>query len=194
MKDFSATPRVVEFKIDQDVFRGKPFLAAQTMIDFTLKVDSLGDEEDVSAQQGFDTMAESLQLVLMPDSYSRLRARMREPGGSTEQPDDVLGRVRETVLQAINGGSQVIPTMVLTEALEPRGDGSPTENDELNPPIELPKVNEILEWLMGEYGMRPPTSAEGSSDGSSNPASGTNSTESVSREVSISSLSLPTSS
>jgi hypothetical protein len=164
------------------------------MIDFTLKVDSLGDEEDVSALQGFDTMAESLQLVLMPDRYSSLRARMREPAGSTEQRDAVLGRVRETVLQAINGGSQVIPTMVLTEALEPRGDGSPTENDELNPPIELPKVNEILEWLMGEYGMRPPTSAEGSSDGSSNLASGTNSTESASREVSISSLSLPTSS
>jgi hypothetical protein len=83
--------------------------------------------------------------------------------------------------------------MVLTEALEPRGEQQ-TAPDELNPPIELPKVNEILEWLMGEYGMRPPTSAEGSSDGSSNPASGTNSTESVSREVSISSLSLPTSS
>lgn len=155
MKDFSRQPRVVEFKIDQDVFRGKPFLAAQTMIDFTLKVDSLG--EDLTAQQGFDTMAESLQQVLMPESYVKFRARMREPEVDPQQP----------TLQKF---------------------------DMLNPPIELPQVNEIIEWIMGEYGMRPPTSPEDSSNGPSNPDSGTNSTETASREVSISSASLPTSS
>lgn len=145
---------MVEFKIDQDVFRGKPFLAAQTMIDFTLKVDSLG--EDVSAQQGFDTMADALQLVLMPESYERLRARMREP--------------------------------------QQTGDPFAETGQSFSPPIELPRVNEILEWLMGEYGMRPPTSAEGSSAGLSSQGSGTNSTESASRVVSISSDSLPTTS
>jgi hypothetical protein len=139
MKDFSKQPRAVEFKINEDVFRGKPHLAAQTMIDFTLKVDSLG--EDISAQQGFDTMAESLELVLMPDSYKRFRDRMVDPANS--------------------------------DAADSTG----------QPPIELPQVNEILEWIMGEYGMRPPTSAEGSSPGSSNPASGTNSTVNVSAGV-----------
>lgn len=135
MKDFSRQPRVVEFKIDNDVFRGKPHLAAQTMIDFTLKVDSLG--EDISAQQGFDTMRESLELVLLPDSFKRFQDRMKDPAN----PD------------AVSSTGQ--------------------------PPIELPQVNEVLEWIMGEYGMRPPTSAEDSSPGSSNPASGTNSTVSV---------------
>lgn len=190
MRDFSQSPRVVEFKIDQDVFRGKPFLAAQTMIDFTLKVDSLGD--DVSAQQGFDTMAESLQLVLLPESYQRLRSRMRGPE-EQELPETVLSRVNGVVLQAINGGSQTVPVALLAEALEPKSGTAPADDDGA-PPVELPKVNEILEWLMGEYGMRPPTSAEGSSLGSSSPESGTNSTESASRVVSISSASQPTSS
>jgi hypothetical protein len=193
MKDFSAKPRVVEFKIDQDVFRGKPFLAAQTMIDFTLKVDSLGDDDDVTAQQGFDTMAESLQLVLMPDSYAKLRSRMREPDDQTESAETVLARVKEIVLTAMNEGSAVIPVLTLAQAIEPR-DPQPVDADPDAPPIELPRVNEILEWLMGEYGMRPPASPEDSSPGSSTPDAGTNSTEEPSRVVSISSGSQPTSS
>jgi hypothetical protein len=150
MKDFSRQPKVVEFKINDDIFRGKPFLAAQTMIDFTLKVDKLG--EDITAQQGFDTMAESLQLVLMPDSYKRFRDRMEDPAS----PD---------MLQLTG-----------------------------QPPIELPQVNEIIEWIMEEYGMRPPASPEDSSNGPSNPAPGTNSTESASAEGSTSSISQPTNS
>lgn len=135
MKDFTAQPRVVEFKINDDIFRGKPYLAAQTMIDFTLRVDKLGD--DISAQQGFDTMAESLQLVLMPDSYKRFKDRMADPSS----PD----------MPSLTG----------------------------QPPIELPQVNEILTWIMEEYGMRPPESPQDSSAGPLNQEPGTNSTVSV---------------
>lgn len=77
MKDFSRQPRVVEFTINGDVFRGKPFLAAQTMIDFTLKMESV---EDVDARAGFQSMMDSLEMVLMPDSYKLFRERMRDPG------------------------------------------------------------------------------------------------------------------
>jgi len=156
MRDFSRQPRVVEFKISPDIFRGKPFLAAQTMIDFTLKVDSIGD--DITASQGFDTMKEALQLVMMPDHYARFIARMRPPKAVDEQGNEI---------------------------------DLPVDPD--NPPIELPQVNEILEYLMGEYGMRPPTSADGSSIGLSSPDAGTNSTEEPSRVVSISSNSPQTS-
>jgi hypothetical protein len=193
MKDFSRQPRVVEFKIDQDVFRGKPFLAAQTMIDFTLKVDSLGD--DLTAQQGFDTMTESLELVLMADSYTRFTARMRDPGGRGESCEVVLSRVKEAVLQAMAGGSAMLPTTHLAQLLEPQ-DQQPSL-DKPGPdsaPIELPQVNEIIEWIMGEYGMRPPAPPEDSSAGSSSPASGTNSTENTSHVESISSASPPISS
>lgn len=177
MKDFSRQPRVVEFKINEDVFRGKPYLAAQTMIDFTLGVDKLGD--DISAQQGFDIMSESLQLVLMPDSYKRFRDRMRDPSaGTSESADAVLDRIRGVVLQATQGGSVTVPVGVLAEALDPQDrvevDAGP--NDQ---PIELPQVNEIIEWIMEEYGMRPPTSPADSSTGPSVPGSGMNSTVSV---------------
>jgi hypothetical protein len=191
MKDFSRQPRVVEFKIDNDIFRGKPFLAAQTMIDFTLKVDSLGD--DLTAQQGFDTMKESLEQVLMADSYARFTSRMRDPNGTAESCETVVARVREAVLQAVTGGAQMIPTTLLAEILEPR-DKQPVAVEPGNHPIELPQVNEIIEWIMGEYGMRPPTSAGASSDGPSIPTSGTNSTGSTSHVESISSNSQPTSS
>lgn len=174
MKDFSRQPRVVEFKVNEDVFRGKPYLAAQTMIDFTLGVDKLGD--DVSAQQGFDIMAESLELVLMPDSYKRFKDRMRDPsGGKSESSDAVLSRVRDVVLQAVTGGSMAIPVSLLSEALDSQ-DIPPVDEDPDKPPIELPQVNEIIGWIMEEYGMRPPTSAQDSSDGPSTPGSGTSST------------------
>lgn len=143
MKDFTRQPKVVEFMINDDVFRGKPFLAAQTMIDFTLKVDRLG--EDLTAQQGFDLMIESLELVLMPDSMKRFKDRMVDPAN----PD----------------------------AAHMTG----------QPPIELPQVNDIIEWIMEEYGMRPPTSAPGSSPGPSLPDAGTPSTEKPSDTVLISS-------
>jgi len=39
-------------------------------------------------------------------------------------------------------------------------------------PIEMDQVNDITEWLMGEYGMRPTPASPSSSDGSSTPLSG----------------------
>lgn len=181
----------MEFKVNKDVFRGKPFLAAQTMIDFTLKVDRLG--EDTSAEEGFKVMTESLELVLMPDSYARFIARMRDPSGpNTEPAEVVLLRLKNSVEAMIS--QDAARKIALTEVLAALQPQEPSEADPDNPPIELPQVNEILEWIMGEYGMRPPTSAEGSSLGSSAPASGTNSTESASDVVSISSASRPISS
>jgi len=119
------------------------------MIDFTLKVDKLG--EDITAQQGFDLMSESLALVLMPDSMKRFKDRMIDPSN----PDAA----------SLTG----------------------------QPPIELPQVNEIIEWIMEEYGMRPPASPPTSSDGPSPQGGGANSTERPQDVVSISSGSQQTS-
>lgn len=140
MKDFTKQARVVEFRLDEDVFRGKPHLPAQTMIDFTLKVGGM-DEESSTPQQGFDTMMECLQMVLMPDSYKRFRDRMKDPA-------------------------------------QEAGPDAATSQDFV--PVELEQVTEILEWVMGEYGLRPTKSSEDSSTGQSSPASGTNSTASTS--------------
>jgi hypothetical protein len=193
MKDFTRQPHVVEFKIDQDIFRGKPFLAAQTMIDFTLKVDSIGD--DVTAEQGFDTMKEALQLVMGPDDYRKFLDRMRDPNEDRGEPAEVvLARIKDAVFQAINGGSMTVPTTVLADLLAPK-DSQPAEpTDPDKPPIELPQVNEVLEYLMEAYGMRPPEQAPPSSTGPSSLGTGTNSTDSSSAEASVSSILQPTNS
>lgn len=149
MKDFTRQAKVVEFRIDDDVFRGKPHLPAQTMIDFTIKVESISD--DASPEEGFNSMMESLRMVLMPDSYKRFRERMNDPTPGDAAPD----AARE-------------PGYI---------------------PIELDQIPDILEYVMGEYGMRPTKPSGDSSTGSPDPESGTNSTGSTSGVVSTSATS-----
>lgn len=149
MKDFTRQARVVQFSLDGDTFRGKPHLPAQVMIDFTLKVGEV-EEESATPQQGFDTMMECLEMVLMPDSYKLFRSRMKDPKAG----------VSEDAASA--------PEFV---------------------PIELDQVTEILDYVMGEYGLRPTKPSEDSSAGPSSPEPGTNSTDSTSDVVSISATS-----
>jgi len=47
-------------------------------------------------------------------------------------------------------------------------------------PIDLIQVNDIVEWVMGEYGLRPTTSSEPSASGQPLPDDGTNSTANTS--------------
>jgi hypothetical protein len=146
MKDFTRQARVVQFTMDGDTFRGKPHLPAQVMIDFTLKVGQV-EEESATPQQGFDTMMECLEMVLMPDSYKLFRSRMKDP--KTETGPDAASA----------------PEFV---------------------PIELDQVTEVLDYVMGEYGLRPTKPSEDSSPGQPSPESGTNSTDSTSDAVSTS--------
>lgn len=146
MKDFSRKPRVVEFTVNGDVFRGKPFLAAQTMIDFTVSLESV-KASDSAAE--FEAMLDSLRLVLMPDSFQRFRERMRDPSDASRN-------------------------------------GAPVPQDGVAPPIEIDQVNEIIEWITGEYGMRPTQPSSESSGGSPSLESGTNSTASTLDGASIS--------
>jgi hypothetical protein len=61
-------------------------------------------------------------------------------------------------------------------------------SDQLRP-IDLAQANEVVEWVMGEYGMRPTLPSEPSADGSASQESGTPLTENTAAEVSISSAS-----
>lgn len=54
-------------------------------------------------------------------------------------------------------------------------------------PIEFDQANDIVLWLMGEYGMRPTEQPSPSGSGQASPESGTNLTEPTSVAVSISS-------
>lgn len=189
MKDFSKEPRVVEFTINRDVFRGKPHLAAQTMIDFTLKVEGI-DEETASPEQGFETMRDALRMVLMPDSFKRLLDRMVDPANGVPDPEAArLERLRAWLVQSVRTGHQVSAEEALA-VLDAPVDGMPDAPlDPDRPPVELPQLTEIVEWVMGEYGLRPTGPASGSSPGAPGQESGTNSTAPTSDVVSISAAS-----
>lgn len=142
MKDFSVKPRVVQFTVDGPegkVFRGKPHLAAQTMIDFTLKAEKI-DEKTATQEEGLQMALDALGMVLMPDSFKLFQDRMHEPS-----PDEA-------------GAEAYVP-------------------------IELPQMMDILQWVMGEYGLRPTTQPSDSSDGQPSPDDGTNSTALTSAEA-----------
>lgn len=140
MRDFTRQPRVIEFKIDDDIFRCHPRLPAQTLIDFTLEVEKIGEE--MTSEQGIATLINTLKMVLVPDSYKIFHDRM---------------------------SSTVAP-------------------------IELEQANEIIQWVMGEYGMRPTESPGASSNGQPALAPGTNSTAVSPAVESISLDSTPTAS
>lgn len=141
MKDFSKQRKVIQFKIDEDVFWAHPVIPADTMIHFIQKFEGI-DPEAKGSQESIKALLETLETLLVPDSYKNFRARMADPERA----------------------------------------------------IDIAQVNEVVEWVMGEYGMRPTQSSEPSSDGSSPPEPGTSSTESTPGVVSISSASPQTAS
>jgi hypothetical protein len=76
---------------------------------------------------------------------------------------------------------------VLKEFLLPRSyDRFLTRMSSKEEPIEFPQVQDVIFWLLEQYGMRPTQQSSGSSDGLPSPEPGTNSTGSTPDVVSIS--------
>lgn len=82
MRDFTRQPRVVEFKIDDDVFRCHPRLPAQVLLDFAVKADQMGDNP--TGEQGIQAMLDVLEVTLLPDHFKVFRARMSDPDNAIE--------------------------------------------------------------------------------------------------------------
>jgi hypothetical protein len=132
MRDFTRQPRVIEIKIDDDVFRCHPRLPAQVLMDFAVKADKMGDNP--TGEQGMQAMLDVLQATLIPEHYTRFRERMQDTGN----------------------------------------------------PIELDQVNEIVPWIMEQYGLRPTAPSGDSSGGPSSQEPGISSTANISPVASIS--------
>jgi hypothetical protein len=58
-------------------------------------------------------------------------------------------------------------------------------------PIGMEQINDIMPWIMEKYGLRPTTPSSDSLTGSEVQVGGTNSTESVQPQASISAISVP---
>lgn len=143
MRDFTKQPKVIEFKINDDVFRCHPVLAADVLIEFATKADAMGDNP--TGEQGVQAMLDVLEVTLLPEHFRRFRDRMRNPV-----------KVAEEALTA----------------------GRPAPEPYV--PIGLDQVSDIVPWIMEEYGLRPTTPSDNSSDGPSDQAPGINSTENTS--------------
>ena len=59
---------------------------------------------------------------------------------------------------------------------------------DLERPVTLPQLSDVIAWLLGEYGMRPTQPSSNSSAGSASPVPGTNSMASTPDAVSTSAL------
>lgn len=83
MRDFTRTPKVIEFRIDDDVFRCHPVLPADVLMDFAVKAEGMGDNP--SGEQGIQAMLDVLQATLLPEHFQRFRERMRDPAKAAEE-------------------------------------------------------------------------------------------------------------
>lgn len=83
MKDFTSKPRVIEFKIDDDVFRCHPSLPAQVLLDFAVKAEQMGDNP--TGEQGIEAMLDVLRVTLLPEHFKRFRDRMNDPAKLAEE-------------------------------------------------------------------------------------------------------------
>lgn len=137
-RDFSRKRKLIHFTVDDDVFEAAPAIPADLLVEFAVRYEQATGVD--SLQETADMLTGVLELVLLPDSYTLLRARLKD-------------RAR---------------------------------------PVELDQLDEIIQYLMGEYGLRPTQVSPSSSDGPPTPESGTSSTESTPAEASTSSPSLPT--
>ncbi len=137
LKDFSRPRTRVRFAVDGDVFDAPPVIPAQVLMEFASRSKAAADAG--SLDQRLAVVLDTLETILMPESYALLSARIRDK----------------------------------------------------DRPVGLEQLNDILEWLLEQYGLRPTRPSGDSSDGSPNPESGTPSTESTPVAASISSPSLP---
>lgn len=90
MRDFTRQPKVIEFKIDDDVFRCHPRLPAQVMIDFAVQAEKMGDNP--TGEQGVQAMLDVLEATLLPDHFRQFTVRMKDPGNPID-----LAQVSEIV-------------------------------------------------------------------------------------------------
>lgn len=118
MRDFTRDPRVIEFKIDDDVFRCHPRLPADVLIDFAVKAEGMGDSP--TGQQGVQAMLDVLQATLLPEHFRRFRDRMKDPAKAAEEAQ-AAGRAAPApyVPIGLEQVSEIVPWIMEEYGLRP---------------------------------------------------------------------------
>jgi hypothetical protein len=130
VRDFTRQPKVIEFRIDDDVFRCHPRLPAQVLIDFAVEADAMGDSP--TGEQGIRAMLGVLEATLSAEQYRRFRDRMKDPVNPIdfEQVNEVVPYIMESY--------GLRPTTPSEESSDgPSSPGPGTSSTESTRPVEL---------------------------------------------------------
>ena len=119
---------------------------------FAQMTEGLDDEKEPELEEIALMLKRMFRLTLRTSSYKRMAARI----------DATLGAASQEMLDDLDSDS-----MTSTDETDDAFD---------NEIIDITQVNEIAEWLLGEYGLRPTEPAASSSTGQANQEDGTSST------------------
>ena len=150
-KDFTRAVDPPSFKIDDDVFFGRRKLNAGAAMKFANMTARTGDGEDADVDPA--------QIALMLKRMFRLTLRTSSYRRMAERIDATLGAAAQELFDDLDP--------------ELRSD-SDEEDDRVDADVlDVAHLNEVGEWLLGEYGLRPTGPASPSSGGQQNPDAGT---------------------
>jgi hypothetical protein len=126
VKDFSRKREPIRFRIDDDMFEAAPALPAGTLAEFAARFSGLRDSP---GSADVAPLYEALSMVLLPESYERFAARMKDLAAPIDvnQLNDVIVWLMEhygkrpTVPSSISspGAADQSPGMNSTDAQHP---------------------------------------------------------------------------
>ncbi|KAF2774616.1 hypothetical protein [Streptomyces sp. OM5714] len=111
-RDFTKKRKRLDFTIDSDTFEAAPVIPGDVFAEFITIYNSRGDVDDY--QQTHDMLKHALSLVLLPDSYERFTARLKDHANPID--DDQMGEVLLWLLEEYG--------MRPTQPSQPSSDGS----------------------------------------------------------------------
>lgn len=153
-RDFTRAEDPPSFKLDNDVFFGRKKLNGGAALKFATQTAALPDDaDDLDLEQLGLTLKRLFRLTLRTSSYRRMAERI----------DATLSEQ----------SSQLLDELDWRELPADADDVDDELDDEL---LDLTGLQEIGEWLLEEYGMRPTQPSDGSSAGPPSPDDGTSST------------------
>lgn len=77
IKDFSKARKIIQFRVDDDVFRAASAIPAEVMLQFTEAIAS-ADPTKMSPKDQVAVLRNVLEMVLAPDSLVRFKERMSD--------------------------------------------------------------------------------------------------------------------
>jgi hypothetical protein len=112
--DFTRARKRLQFRIDDDLFEAAPVLPGDIYAEFVTRYNGTADAE--TYQQQHDLLKSAIEIALMPESYDRFSARMKDKTNPVD--DDQMSDVILWLLEAYG--------LRPTKPSQPSSDGPPS--------------------------------------------------------------------